>query len=513
VIGWLKGWIVALCMAMASSAMATRPAGPESGTFDEALRATPLGSRLGDAGGLVPALKQMGRAQQAEALRRELLALYLRKLDGTPPGAGLTLGQLIDRGSKRPSPDPELAAAWQRAYQRSVAFEWDDLQAPLPPGLAPYKNQIEPGWLVRSGPGVWTLHGSWETLYVALRLKNMSDEALPLFDVTLSLAGGGNLPALQCSLDPRPSDSAWVGQWRLSAGGSKALLCKTEGIAPKAFAGLPERLSVLVDAARVGGPQPTLVLPDFAQPQVQARLEGALSAARMNDPGEAWLRAWKQAQERPSWRWQASAQAMHAPTIVPPPPTVWERILAFFSPMKFALMCTVGALMVFVLVRAMNHMGSPEVFSGFVGIVLLAGITMLITGRVHVDSSVEGVVSALSVTFVFGSMAIGVLVLLGLHRFLEREEVSWTQTVILGWTRVLDWRGESSRAEFWGFLAHAAWIWVMADAFFGGLKWLVLALLLPPVTALVLRRLRAIPLSDLLLGGAVLILWALTLMT
>ncbi|WP_124540107.1 hypothetical protein [Piscinibacter terrae] len=493
--------------------MAVKPAGPEPGTFDEALRATPAGTRLGDAGGVVRALKEMGQPQQAEALRRELLTLYIRKLDGTPPEAGLTLGQLIDRGLKRPSSDPELAAAWQRAYQRSVAFEWDDLQSPLPPGLMPYKNQIEPGWLVRSGPGVWTMHGSWETLYLALRLKNTTDEALPLFDMTLSLAGGGSMPALQCSPDPRPADSAWVGQWRLPAGGSKALLCKTEGIAPKALGALPERLSVLVDAARLGGPQPTLVLPDFAQPQVQARLEGALSAARLSDPGEAWLRAWKQVQERPSWRWQASTQAMHAPNLVPPPPTLWERVLALFAPMKFALMCTVGALLVFALVRAMDHLGAPDLVSGLVGIALLAGITMLITGRVHLDSSAQGVVEALSVSFVFGSMAIGVLLLLALHRFLDQEEVSWTQTVVLGWARMLDWRGESGRAEFWGFLAHAAWIWTMANAFFGGLKWLVLALLLPPAAALVLRRLRAIPLSDVLVGSAVVLLWVITLKT
>ena len=99
----------------------------------------------------------------------------------------------------------------------------------------------------------------------------------------------------------------------------------------------------------------------------------------------------------------------------------------------------------------------------------------------------------------------GVLALHGLHKLLDEEQLAWWQTVATGWRHALNIHAETTRAEFWGFLAHCAWLWLLARLCLAPLdRWIGLALLVP-LSTLTFRRMRSMTGQEWLMVASVVV--------
>lgn len=162
---------------------------------------------------------------------------------------------------------------------------------------------------------------------------------------------------------------------------------------------------------------------------------------------------------------------------------------------------TVLALAMFAAGRGLLRMGVPK-FVVRAG-TLLSGIGMAVLAAASLGRGATGHAHPLYTGiglwgFYFGPVPLNVLALHGLHKLLDNEGISWRETVVTGWHRTLDLASATSRAEFWGFATHCAWLWALARICLVPLdRWIGLVLLLPLATLAALR-LRSIFATEML---------------
>ena len=115
------------------------------------------------------ALAAMGRAEQAELLRRALIDLALHRADGDAIEAGLTMRVLLQRSAHVPSlaSDDAIATAWGRLVAVHVRLQFLDADAAakqaLPVDARPGTHSIAPGlWVPAERTGSMMLFRSEE---------------------------------------------------------------------------------------------------------------------------------------------------------------------------------------------------------------------------------------------------------------------------------------------------------------------------------------------------------------
>lgn len=466
-------------------------AAADCANFMQALRATRVGPSATDAMSLIALLKTMGKTEQADALQRELLHLYLGSLNGTPPDLTLTIGQAIDHGAARVG-DPD-AGAWQRVYD-PISVEWQGVTTQLPPGLQALTGLTAGSEWMRAGPGLWATGGPQLRIFLSMRLRNSSLLAVPLFEPSLQLPGETVLPPLRCRVDSLAEPRQRTERRVLPSGTSKDMICETEGDA-SVLEALAERMA----EARLGKIKPVLRATEAETAAGRARLTAWVLDGRAVP--RSWSRAWEQAQLDPKKKWMAGGLSMDEPR---PRPTLRQTWAKRSDGIVAALAITMATVGLFGVGRLLRHMGWPPLAVGVAGAAAVLGVAAVsfisIAGPepLHGDGWNRPIVSGLAVVFHLTFIVPGLAVLIRLHRVLDEEGLSWMEAVASGWRQALQWSGSASRGEFWGFAVHAAWLWVLARFCVRPLDWLVLAVMLPPMAALTMRRWRSLNTYDII---------------
>jgi hypothetical protein len=466
-------------------------ASADSTSFMQALRATRVGPSATDAMSLIALLKTMGKPEPADALQRELLHLYLASLNGVPPDLTLTIGQTIDRGAARVG-DPD-ASAWQPLYD-SLSVEWQGVTTQLPPGLQSLTGLPAGSEWVRAGPGLWATGGPRLRIFVSMRLRNSSLQAVPLFEPSLQLPGETALPPLPCRVDSLAEPRQRTERRVIPSGITKDMICETEG-----DASVLETLAERMAEARLGKIKPVLRATEAETAAGRARLTAWLLDGRAVPL--SWSRAWEQALLDPKKKWMAGGLSMAEPR---PRPTLRQAWAKRSDGIVAALAITMATVGLFGVGRLLRHMGWPPLaLAGAGAVVVLAvatGSFISIAGPdpTHGDGWNRPIVPALAVVFYLAFIVPGLVVLAALHRVLDREGISWMETVGSGWRQAIQWSGTATRGEFWGFAVHATWLWALARFCVPPLDWLLLAVLLPPMAALTMRRWRTLTTPEIM---------------
>jgi hypothetical protein len=92
----------------------------------------------------------------------------------------------------------------------------------------------------------------------------------------------------------------------------------------------------------------------------------------------------------------------------------------------------------------------------------------------------------------FIGVGVAVALMRGVDDLCEREDTSWFATVLAAWRRSLHFGGTATRAELWGYLAFYVQAWALARLFVPPWDRGLALVLLLPLPALVLRRLRGL---------------------
>lgn len=485
--------LLALSCLLLWSSLSPGPAeaASDSASFMQAVRATKIGASTTDAMSLVALLREMGKAEQAEALQRELLYLYLESVGGKPHDLLLTIGQAIDAGTKRHN-EPD-AAAWQRVYD-NIAFEWQGVTTQLPPGLQSLADRAANGELVRAGPGLWATTAPRPRMYLNLRLRNNSLQAVPFHEASLELPGEPALPSLLCRIDTLAGTKQRVERRVIPDGTTKDVICETDG-----DPSLREALPARVAEARLGKLKPVLWPTEAETASGRARLATWLLDGK--PVPRNWSDAWKKAQNDPQKKWMAGSRAMAEPALRP---TLRQKWAKRSDGLVAALQITGATLALFVIGRVLRRMGWPRVAVAFAGAAVVLGITVLSFISIVGPNPTSGdgwnrpVVGGLVVLFYLGFIVMGLAALTVLHRVLDEEGISWVETVASGWRQAVQWHGTATRGEFWGFAVHGAWLWFIARFCLPPFEWLVFAALLFPMTTLMVRRWRSLTTIDII---------------
>ncbi len=515
--------MAALCFLWASALGGTQSS--ETQGFLAAARATALGDDASKAYFLVQLL---GRAEapkdEVEALRRELLHAYLSQLTApahtpapphsrwelllhTLPGrasaAPDSVAAAVARGRSRPGVlEAPFRDAWQAAFNQGLSVRWGAGQGRTPYFLAAMRDlePIAPGaWAAPSADGqVW--------LKLAVRLVNTSPRPLPLYRPGLLLAAtpDDGQPGLSfaCQWDrpasTRPQSAMQANAVTLLPPGaeSEPLVCE----APPAAAFWRAQLPVLLTASA----QPRLVSRDLESPQRLYHMELAL--AESSPLARVWSERLLAARQQGGGQWKAGAQPLAPPELrrwALAPHAGWRGVL---EPLKAFMAATVLALGLFAAGRGLLRLGMPTAGVAVGTLAAGAGVLALMlaqmgggTGYNHPLYQGLGLWGA----FV-GPVLLAVLALHVLHKLLDDEGRDWWSTVAAGWRRTLDLAHATSRAEYWGFVAHCTWLWALVRICVVPLdRWIAPVLLLPLLTATV-RRLRSLSREELVEAGLIL---------
>ncbi|MBY0410553.1 MAG: hypothetical protein K2Q97_10585 [Burkholderiaceae bacterium] len=490
-------------------------------SFASALNDTRLGNDPAQAYFLVGLLRDMRASNEAvEALRRELLHRYVAQLDGqtaatqhaVPPPSGWqaarsrwlggttmppdTVAAAIARGRLRDSvPNAQLTAAWQSAFDKSVAVRW-----PAAGGAQPY-FMLQDRNLQSVAPGVWAseLAQGQARLLLSLRLVNQSASALPVDHLEIvwggeAATGRGGL-SFRCDWDgvrPPQGSAALDAVEMLPPGGeSRAMVCTSAPVG----AYWKGQLSALVAKAQLPGQRPLVVSHAFDTRQRLPYLEEAL--ANVSDQSAVWRQRLRLSQAETGRAWRSATQPL-----VPPVVKQWamspnEGWAASVRKLQWFMGATLTALALFWVGRKALRWGLPSFVVGGMTLLSIGGILTLVIARLDGGGGGTGYNSSAVMVFVvwiavFGPMALGVWGLHALHKLLDAENLSGLQAVALGWRRALDFGSNTSRAEFWGFFVHCVWLWALARSCLVPLDRWVGAVLLVPFAALLVRRLRSL---------------------
>ena len=491
----------------------------EPSRFTAALRETTLGGNAAEAFFLVGLMRSAGApAAEVEALRQELLHAYVgqitgpapapaprpgpweslkRRLPGMAPAPADTVAAAIARGQARSSVlDAPFRAAWQGAINQGLAPQWET-GAARAPFFTFEMRDMQP-----LAPGLWAAPsaGGKVHLMLALRLVNTSTQPLPVFRPGIVLGGapGSGLDSLAfaCAWD-RPERR----QSEMEAN-AVTLVQPGETSAPLACDAQPvpmywrDQLPALMAAGAAA--KPLLVPHDLDDKRRLYHLEAALAA--LAPQGEEWSRRLLTARQEPARQWAPGATALEPPVSsrwAAQPHQGWKGSM---EALKYFLGATVLALGLFAAGRGLRHLGMPKLVVSAGTLLAGAGMTVLATARVNsggtgYDHPLYTGIALWSLYF--GPVLLCVLALHGLYKLLDNEEISWWDTVATGWRSALDLASPTSRAEFWGFVGHCAWLWALARICLMPLdRWIGLALLLPLAT-LTVRRVRSMSRAEM----------------
>lgn len=509
--------MAALCF-LWTSALGGSPSSETEG-FLAAARATAVGDDASKAYFLVQLL---GRAEapkdEVDALRRELLHAYLSQLmapahtPAPPPSrwerllhalpgraspAPDSVAAVVARGRSRPGVlEAPFRDAWQAAFNQGLSVRWEAGQEGRTPYFLAAMRDLEP-----IAPGAWAAPSAngqvW--LMLAVRLVNTSPRPLPLYRPGLVLGGtpdGGQQGlSFVCQWDrpvyARPQSEMQANAVTLLPPGAESELLVCE--APPAAAFWRAQLPVLLAAPA----KPRLVSRDLDSPQRLYHMELALTES--SPKARAWSERLLAARQQGGGQWKAGAQPLDPPELrrwALAPHAGWRGAL---ETLKIFMAATVLTLSLFAAGRGLLRLGVPT--GGVAAGTLMAGAGVLAlmlaqmgggTGYNHPLYQGLGLWSA----FV-GPVLLAVLALHVLHKLLDDAGRDWWDTVVAGWRRTFDLAYATSRAEYWGFVAHCTWLWALVRICMVPLdRWIAPVLLLPLLTATV-RRLRSMSREEL----------------
>jgi hypothetical protein len=491
----------------------------EPSRFTGALRETAVGGNAAQAIFLVGLLRSAGApVAEVEALRQELLHAYVgqitgpavapaprpgaweslkRQLPGMAPAAKDTVAAAIARGHLRSSVlDAPFRTAWQGALNQGFAPQWET-GAARAPFFTLDRRDMQP-----IAPGLWgaPAAGGRVHLMLALRLVNTSTQPLPVFrpDIILGRAADSGLDGLTFACDwDRP-------ERRLSEMEANAvtLVQPGEASAPLACDAQPvpmywrDQLPALTAVGAAA--KPLLVPHDLDSARRLYHLEAAL--AELAPQTEERSRRLLTARQEPARQWAPGASALDPPISsrwAAQPHRGWKNSM---EALKYFLGATVLALGLFAVGRSLLRLGMPKLVVSAGTLLACVGMTVLATaslgsgGKGYDHPLYTGMALA---SLYFGPVLLCVLALHGLYKLLDNEQITWWDTVATGWRSALDLASTTSRAEFWGFVGHCAWLWAIARICVMPLdRWIGLALLLPLAT-LTVRRLRSMSRADM----------------
>jgi hypothetical protein len=505
----LRNLLWALLVLHGEAFAANPPSVPPA--FTTALYETRMGSNAAQAYFLVNLMRsaEAPKADQ-EALRRELMHIYLDQITGAAPihpapapqpGAWAWLKRQLPGKAKAPQDgvaaaiargrtrdsvlDAPFRAAWQSALTQAFALRWED-GAKRAPYFTLEMRDMQP-----IAPGIWAAPSAEGQLrlMLSLRLANTSAVPLPIYRPDIILQG---TLRFACNWD-RPVRTQSVMQANevtlLQPGAeSDPLVCE----APPAAAYWRQQLPALLAANSKAGLAHVLVPHDLDDAGRLYHLELALANAAPQYIG--WSQRLRVARQEAGREWSPAKRALDPPESSRFSATPYRDRAATGDLLKWFLGATVLALGMFMGGRTLRRLGVPQGVVAVITVLVVAGLWALITASLGGGT---GYSHPLYVGLAVGSgylgpVLLGVLALHGLHKLLDAEEMEWWQAVATGWRRALDVTSETSRAEFWGFLAHCAWLWMLARVCLAPLDyWAGLALLVPVLT-LTFRRVRSL---------------------
>lgn len=421
----------------------------EDRSFTAALHQTAVGENGMRTMAFQSLLHDMKRPDDAEALRLAVMYRYVDLLNGIPSDPTLTLGRLIADGKSHAPLDEAWLARWQDGLARSVVFEWPDEGRPAPGELDPYLRDRE-----QLGPGIWRVNFNVPRVFVVTVLLNRSSQPLPMLDLAMTLPGGGAPFRFDCKFERPRHGPQYVQVLTLEAGGRAAMLCSSD-LRPQDERNVLDRLA----AARSAAPAPQL---QPLQP-AGASLRLLEDWGRMAGGGmyNAWASAMRVAERDASLEWRAASTPLDVPVVVP---SLAQHARSAGQAVGAFLALSMAPLMLFVVGRAFQRLGVP--------LPIVAGATIVVSLAVGLGAAshvagpnptagegwqrgaTTGGLAFMGVGFVLTAS----LVLHALHRRLDKDGVSWLETVVSGWRHAFRWSGTASSGEFWGFYVHCIWL-------------------------------------------------------
>lgn len=424
----------------------------------------------------------------------------IRRLPGRTKPPTDNVATAIARGRQRDDVmGPAFRATWQAAFNQALAPRWESGASRSPLFTLEIRDMqpIAPGiWAAPSADG--QVH-----LMLSLRLANTSSVPLPLYRPDIVLQGTLHFT---CDWDRvrAPQSVMRANEVTLLQPGaeSEPLACE----APPVAGYWRKQLAALQAANGKAGLQTVLVPHDLDSAQRLYHTE--LAFANASPFTFSWSERLLKARHEPYRQWSPAKNAMDPPesgSLTAAPHHGWAATATLLATFLGA---TVMALGLFAGGRMARSAGVPEGVVAVVTVLAVGGAWVLATvklsgGGTGYDHPLYlGI--ALGAGYV-GPVVLGVVALHGLHKLLDDEEMQWWQAVATGWRLTLNVTAKTSRAEFWGFLAHCAWLWALARVCLMPLdRWIGLALLVPVVT-LTARRMLSMTSEEWLEVGLIVI--------
>lgn len=337
-------------------------------------------------------------------------------------------------------------------------------------------------------PGIWGASSTSGQLYLmlSLRLANTSAVPLPIYRPDIVLQGTLRFTCDWDRPQKKQSEMQANAVTLLEPGAeSDPLVCE----APPVPAFWRAQLQVLRAATGTAGLQTTLVPHDLDNARRLYHMEAALTDAAPQIDG--WRERLLQAQHERHRQWAPARLALAPPEsgrYASAPHRGWAATGGLLAVFLGATVLTLG---LFAGGRVLRRAGLPQGGMAAATGLAMAGLWALATaalggGGTGYDHPLYTALALGSVFF--APMLLGVVALHGLHKLLDAEQMAWWQPLATGWRRALTLIAPTSRAEFWVFLAHCAWLWALAVVCFAPLGRWVGPLLLVPVLTLSVRR-------------------------
>lgn len=481
-------------------------AGAAPSRFDAAVDDTSLGNDPSRAFFMVDVLAGLGRAEDAQSLRRALWQRQLARMRGKPFVDEPRVAEAIAQGRGLPAAEAGAEESWREAYNASARLGYRP--AKEMPGEPPQAFSTLKG-LQPLGGGLWTqARPNGDLRYLLVVTLEATTVPLPLQRLQLRFGDAERGLTLQCAAPELTSTEDAVPTLALHR--TVDIVC--DGLGEARW---QELLPTLLGAARAGGQAPQL-LPQAAG---SSSREAERQLWRRWDPDfDDQLASWHQvvamsrtpanASERwlPAGKRLAPPERLATATRSQPAPTrrdVWADL-------RLRLMVSGLALALFAVGRwALGKASAGARLVATIGLGVLVAVPLLSTvwgpGKLNGDgwSNLGVVLSGLVLAMGVSVAVIVALLLHRVHDLLDAEGSTWPQVIWRGWRQAVWMFGTATRGEFWGFVLFAAWAWALVVPL--GRPWTPLAgmLLLVPLWSVAWRRALSLTRAEMGVGLAV----------